>query len=435
MTITNINAMQAFQALRFGGWVVVGILLAKSRFENEIIGHYEQLMMIGTALSFFWISSWFTYLLREYKLAPDSVKAQTLFTIYLYYCINNIIFCILFIFFENYISQLFIGKSIAYLPLVACVYFANNFGYITEHIYVLHKQSERLFYYGLIMFLTQVGLVLMSIMIWHDIYALLCVLLVFGIAKAMWGFYELNKIRSILSNWRLYNISLSNILKSYWLITPLFITFFITGSNEFIDKSIISNFFDKNTYAQFAYGAKEFIIATIIAQALSTALLPVLCDNIEQGMYQLRVKSIQYTRWIFPLGIAMLFVTPYIFPLLFNKSFILSYQIANIYLLLLISRMTFPHTVLYALGKNNIVMISAVLEFAINISASLLLLPQWGIQGVAMGTVIAYSFDKLFEIGYLYFKLGINPSKYIAVREYVLWTIVLIIAFLVSIYL
>jgi hypothetical protein len=42
--------------------------------------------------------------------------------------------------------------------------------------------------------------------------------------------------------------------------------------------------------------------------------------------------------------------------------------------------------------------------------------------GIAAATVIAYYFERVAHMGYLYFKMGLRPKDYFPVKAYVLYS-------------
>ena len=58
-------------------------------------------------------------------------------------------------------------------------------------------------------------------------------------------------------------------------------------------------------------------------------------------------------------------------------------------------------------------LVSSVIEIVLNVFLSIYLAGKIGLPGIAAGTFIAYSFDKLFLLMVGYFVYGIKPSAYI----------------------
>jgi Na+-driven multidrug efflux pump len=115
---------------------------------------------------------------------------------------------------------------------------------------------------------------------------------------------------------------------------------------------------------------------------------------------------------------------------MFNSEFHKSADIFLIYSLLIIPRLVFPQTIIVGRKKTHITLIAAVLELAINIPLSLLMI-KWGynIVGVALSTLIVYIIGKAFLVGYLWYKMKIRPAEYIPLRLYAFYCALISIVF------
>ena len=106
-------------------------------------------------------------------------------------------------------------------------------------------------------------------------------------------------------------------------------------------------------------------------------MIPAIAHNLDEGLKELKEKSGKLMHLFFPLTIMLLLVSPYIYRYRFSENFVYSAQIFNIYLLLIISRVLFPQTILTGMGKNKYLLVSAILEIIINVSLSLYLADKW----------------------------------------------------------
>jgi len=121
----------------------------------------------------------------------------------------------------------------------------------------------------------------------------------------------------------------------------------------------------------------------------------------------------------------------WLYPRMFTPDFQKSADVFLIYSLLVIPRLIFPQTVIVGRKKTRVVLIAAVLEIAVNIPLSLLLI-KWGynIIGVAFATFVVYLIGKIFLAGYLWVKMKIKPSEYIPVKIYLIYSFLLGLLFI-----
>ena len=228
-------------------------------------------------------------------------------------------------------------------------------------------------------------------------------------------------------------ISVEFMKEHLYLGTPLILTSLISGSAQYTDGVIISAVYrDPATFAWFRYGAKEFPLVLMLANGLSNAMLPEFStrERMRESLAKIRVKSKRLMHFLFPAAMLMMLFTRWIYPRMFNPEFQKSADIFLIYSLLIIPRLVFPQTVIVGRKKTHITLIAAILEMALNIPLSLLMI-KWGygLVGVALSTLIVYILEKVFLSGYLWIKMNIKPSDYIPVRLYAFYSVLIAILF------
>jgi peptidoglycan biosynthesis protein MviN/MurJ (putative lipid II flippase) len=102
-------------------------------------------------------------------------------------------------------------------------------------------------------------------------------------------------------------------------------------------------------------------------------------------------------------------------------------------MLLLIPRLLFPHSILLGLNQQKTILMASVVEFTLNIVLSLTLLQFMGLQGIALGTVIAFVVNKTILLITLN-KQGIPPSAYIPLKQLSTYSVILVIVFILFTY-
>ena len=86
-------------------------------------------------------------------------------------------------------------------------------------------------------------------------------------------------------------------------------------------------------------------------------------------------------------------------------------SIFNVFLLVIISRLIFPQTILIAFGKTKMVLLISVLETILNIILSVIFVQYFGLIGIAFGTFLAYLFEKQPQLNYKNFITLNTQSK------------------------
>ena len=228
-----------------------------------------------------------------------------------------------------------------------------------------------------------------------------------------------------------------NLIKGHLLIAwPLILSYLIGGSTDYIDGVMATHFFGPTTFAVFRFGAREFPISLLLANALSISLIPLLggSSTMQSGLRKVKLHSSRLLHVIFPLSILLIFTSKWFYPLVFDHRFADSAAIFNIYLLLAISRMVFPQSIALALKENRALLIISLVEIIINIFASYLMMMKFGIIGIAWGTVIAYSSEKLMLSAYLSFKYQLRLADYVPLLTWLSYSVLLLISYIFTTY-
>ena len=214
-------------------------------------------------------------------------------------------------------------------------------------------------------------------------------------------------------------------------ISPYILSLIIGGSMAYIDSIFISHYYSNADFAIYRYGARELFFVTLMANAFSNAMSAELSThhnngNIAEGIASIKNRSTRLMHLLFPVTILLLLGSKYIFPLVFTAQFSASVPIFNIYLLLIISRLIFPQTVLLGIQKNKVLFRATAIEWVSNIildAVFILFFMQFGhgMEGVAFATVLAYLLEKIILAWYCG-KEGISFASYVPVKEWVLYS-------------
>jgi O-antigen/teichoic acid export membrane protein len=221
-------------------------------------------------------------------------------------------------------------------------------------------------------------------------------------------------------------------------VMPFMFSILLAGSMDYINSYIVAHYFSKVEFAVFRYASKELPIFLILANSLSNIFSGEIAnyykqDNLDEGLEKLKKSSRKLMHWLFPGTILLLFLSKYFFQLAYNNDLLEGYKIFNIYLLLIISRMLFPQTVIMGMLKNRVFYLISTNYLIINLILSFWFVNLWGMQGIAYATVISYFIEKIMLV--IYCKMeGIDIRKYTPVVELSIYTILTLIAFVLSLY-
>ena len=419
--INHVSSFQFYQLFRYGALIIISILFAKSNLSIGEIGNYETLMLISSAVSSFWVAGLMNSMLALYK--TEEKKSSFFFNSFLLILIFNSIVVLLMIAFKTNIQDIVQQKEIPYYTLLLIFIFLNTPSFLIEHILLLKKQSHAIISYGIIIYSLQIIIVVAPIFFGYSIEASIYGLIIISVIKLIILFYLLIKNSTFELNGRAMN-------KHLQFAAPLMASSLFSGSADYIDGIIVTKNFDSSTFAVFRYGARELPFTLLMANAMSVALVPVVASGLlESSLKEIKQRSTRLMHLLFPITIVLLLISKWLYPIIFNPKFIGSADVFNIFLMLIISRMIFPQTILMGLRKTRIIMFAAFIEMLINIAFSLILLKYFGLMGVAYGTIIAYFSEKLILLFYSYYILKIKPKDYIPITVLTAYSATLIICY------
>ena len=423
-SLSPTTAMQFFQIARYGALVLTSILLTKSSLTQDDIGHYETFILMSGTLSFFWVNGILQNFLSQFHKTEDKKSLITNTAIILLGF--SLLMIIILVFVKQPILNLFKFDISGNLFILFLLYFLfNNLTFLTDYLFLAKENSKALIYLGTYHLLFQTALLALPAFFYGSYDMVINGLIIFIAIKFLITLILLFKNGSFQIDTKL--------MRSFLILaSPLMLTFFLGGMAIYADGIIVNNFYDKATFAMFQYGAREFPLSLLLANAFSAAMaLQVSKDT--QNMEMVRSGSLKLIKQLFPVCIILLIVSQWLYPIIFNPNFKESYVYFNIYLLLLIPRMVFPHSILLGLGKTKEILRASLIEFILNISISLSLMHFIGLQGIAYGTVIAFVVNKLILAQSLN-KYGVRLKQYIPITQLSVYSIILVTVFIVFTY-
>ena len=278
--------------------------------------------------------------------------------------------------------------------------------FLAEYILLLKEESKGLVLYGIVAFGLQLACVAGPIVLGY------------GLEEVMVGLVLSSIVRFLITLGllgRYAEFKLDTAYMQQFLVTagPLMAATLLSGSAEYLDGFIVSKYFDEGTFAVYRYGAKEFPLVLLLANAFSNGMVPkVAQQGVNKAVQTIKKESLKLMHLFFPISIGFMLVSQWAYPKLFNSDFAESAVVFNVYLLLVVSRLVFPQTLLIGLKKTKTIMLVAGLELAVNFGFSILLVQQFGLVGIAFATVIASVLDKLLLMLLLKLSEGVSPISY-----------------------
>ncbi len=419
--MTPVRALQFFQVLRFGTFFLTGILFTKLGLSTYEIGIYEALLFLGSVLSFFWLSGLTQSLLANYQPKEKSKEFFNSFLVLL--GISVLVFVAFRLLITPYSMMANNPEVLAYYGTFSFYVLFIGPSFLAEYILLLKEKAKGLALYGILAFGIQIIAVVVPIALGY------------GLEEAMIGLVFSSVVRFIITLGLLVKYAEFKLDKGFiqqFLITagPLMAATLLSGSAEYLDGFIVSKYFDEGTFAIYRYGAKEFPLVLLLANAFSNGMVPKVVQlGVKEAAQSIKKESLKLMHVFFPLSIGFMLVSEWIYPRLFNPDFIESAAVFNVYLLLVVSRLVFPQTLLIGLKKTTTIMWVAGLELAVNFGLSLLFVHQFGLVGIAFATVVASLLDKLVLMIWLKSSEGVSPVSYWPWKWHLGYTVVIGLAY------
>jgi O-antigen/teichoic acid export membrane protein len=422
--LNTISAFQIYQLIRYTTLILIGIVFAKSLLTQQAIGEYETFVFLAGAVSFFWLNGLLKALLPLSAEAKQSRAAffSSFVIISLFSLITGILLSLAHPFFSEYLLN---GKEIPQIGLLVIYLIFGVPANMAEYFYLIRQRNKALVIFAVVSFLIQFLLVTTPVIAGYGIEWALRALVLSSLLRYVW-LWGLLVFNSELI------FSFSFVKTHLKLGGPLVAATFLSGSAHFVDGFIVTSRFDESAFAIFRYGARELPLATLLANALSSAMLPVFAvkEKLKENLMQLKGSVRRLMYFLFPLTAVLLLVSHPVFPVIFNPSFKESATIFNIYLLLIISRLLMPQTILNGLKHTRPIMMASLFELLLNVSLSLLFVQFWGIAGIAFATFVAYLFEKLYLVVVVQRRLNIRLADYHPVKYYVIYSLSVIAFFI-----
>ena len=421
------RALQLFQVMRLGAVVLTSILLAKSGLGTAEIGAYEMLLYIGTTLSFFWVNGLLMAMPTVHSNLGQEDRKAFFFNVFLVFTGISAGLFLLLLAGENAITPLLTGKALVPHFGLFCVYLLFNLpSYPVEYFYLLQEKPANIVAWGAVTFSLHVAALFIPVWAGYGLQGGFEMLVVLSVGKFIWT--AVLVARSGVLQWR------PDLLRDYLRFSaPLTLNVLLGNFILMFDAWLVGwHYGDEAIFAIFRYGSREFPLATALATALGTALIPLLTEKPEEGLYALKDKSLRLMHLLFPLTIVLLFLTRPLFPLVFNPDFAASAPLFNIYLLMTASRVLLPNAVVLARGAPNVIFRVGLIELAVKVTLGFLFIRYWGLPGVAWSAVLAFWVEKAGLIWYLESRCGVPTHEWLSLRWYFLYTTALLAAFIIA---
>ena len=415
------KAFLFFSISRQIGALIISIVLSNTDVGLSFIGNYEILLFVGITFTFFVSQGFFD----SFNLLFKNANRKSAFTVYFISLLASIAIVGLLIGFEASIVGFLISTSKVEFFFLFCIHLIFDFNTWLTPIFLWRKGFKRLLtYYSFIVN----GLWILVVT--------LPAILKLNLQLIFIGLIGLSLLKHIFLIGLLLSYSCFSFDWTWgkdWLKKSIpFMGYALLGGLHLIaDNWMVGHYFpgDKELFAIFRYGARELPLSIIIAAAFSAVTIPLLQKNTIASLKDYKKKSKQLLHVFFLFAIFSMIFAKKLFIAVYGSAFELSAHIFGVYLLVIISRLLIMKPFIMTQNLNHWLVPIALSELFINVVISYLLVPILGIIGIAWGTVIAYTYEKLFMIILLKLKSKWSLSQFLSIPTFTLYSIILTICF------
>ena len=384
----------------------LGVFLAKLGFSKTYIALFETFLLVMVAGSSFWVNGCFQ------TLAGENFQGKaTLRTIFWTMMGYAGVVAMFFYALHDWIFSFWHVQESANITLWLSLWFLTYpVSLLLEYAWMIEKKSR---------------------LLWMSVFGLQPLIPLFLIGSAytgnpeamVRGFAFLGILRWILlviyvQPWR---------EKPRWQkgTLPLLLVGILTGYAPHIDAGLVRRFVP-DQLAIFQYGARELPLSVMLMAALSEAMAPF--TRVKADLLVLRERVRKYLWPLFAVSIGLMWMAPFLFQTVFTPDFAPAAGIFQIFLLLLIPRLWMPQVWFLGTGQRRKILWAAGVDTFLNVTVSLALFPFLGIQGLAWGTVVAFSAEKILLAFWLR-KEKITLDQLIPVNSWAIGSLLLVISY------
>lgn len=423
--ISNISALQFIQLLRFSVLFLISIVFARYYSKSQI-GEYETLLFVASAVSFFWLRGILQTFLSLLEPQSGEKKSNIYFNVFILLLLFSTLTVIFLYVFKGSLEKYLIqNQPIPYFKWLVLYLFFSTPSFLIEYLYLALNKPRPILKYGLISYGLQFLALVVPTLLGFSIEIALIGLVIVSLGRFIFLIY-------ILYRYADFTISFPFIKKHIKLAYPLIGSSLLSGSGQYVDGFIITRMFDAADFAVFRYGAREFPLVVIMANALSHAMIPEFTKrSYSEALEKLKTSSLKLMHMLFPLTLVLIVSSNLLFPLVFTENFSLSAKIFNIYSLLIVLRLIFPETVLIGRKYTTVFLPVSLMEISVNISLSILFAYRWGLLGIAYATVLANLLERIVLLIVVKSKYKTNLREYIPLGWFLFYSVIFVLAFII----
>lgn len=418
-TIDGVRSLQYFNMLRFGATLLAGIVLAKSGLPPRQIALYEGWLFFGNLFTFYWVIGGQNAVLQLVPKLAAARRTPFFQAVWLtWLAFSGLVALLLWLRGEGLVARLTRFEQVPAPGWLALFVWWQTPAWLVQAWYLLNERFRALLAFAATAFGLQVLCVALPLRAGYGLEGIFRALALLAFAKMCW------------SGWLVFGRAKwqpwwGGLVRWWWAALPLMAHVLVGQSVDYIDGLIVSSRMEEHWFAIFRYGARELPLSLLLVGAVVTGTIPLVAGQGVAALRSMKERITRLGRLLFPLSMVLMLVSPRAFELVYSEAFVPSARVFNVYLLLVGSRVLLPQVLLIGWGHGRVLVLSALIETALNVALSLWWIHFWGLTGIAMASVIAYLFNKAFLMAWAWQRLGVPPGHYVHWPEWLGWNALL----------
>jgi O-antigen/teichoic acid export membrane protein len=427
-SLNKLSSLQVFQVFRFAAPFVISIILVRL-LDQQNVGIYESLLLIGTSFTFFWVSGIINTFIPYYHSIEIEKRPVLIFNIYLVLALFSAITFLTLLILQPVLfnSVKYQGSANSTIYIYYLIYnLFNAPAFLMEYLLLVKNRPRIIVWYGAIISTIQVLALTVPLAIGYSLETGVLFLALSSFLKFLLLTIYVTRISS-------FTLSVDLVKSFLKQALPAMLTLIVGGSMVYIDSYIVMHYYDKAQFAIYRYGAQEMPLVLLMANALSNVYSGEIAqarlnNKILQGLEKMKISSERLMHALFPITILLILGSRFLFTHVYTHGFLESAAIFNVFMLLTISRLVFPQTLMLGMLKNKELLYINSAEWVINLVLDFVFYFQFGMIGIAYATVLAYFMAMIMQMIYLK-REGFTLKDYIPVKTWSIYTGFVILAF------
>lgn len=416
----NTRALQMSGMIRFLFVFLQGVILVKVGVPHAVIGLIELLFFLSEFSRYFILNGTKIAAFAWSDNERTSIKSR-FYSIHLFAFISVLVLAGSYFFYslDNDLSlnRFFLLAVFTFFMIIAEQY---------DWIFIEKKRSSYLIPYSIIVYGTQAAIVVVSIY-YSSVNMMLGLVSVLLLLRSIHCHYILKEEEFLVQAIKVFAL----------VALPIVMQALVNGIMPFIDLWVVEFSFDESTFLYYRYGARQFPIFMILLAGLRQGLMAKMKDDytIAEKSVEIKAEIRKHSHLIFIPAIFLMLSSPLLYTLVYDANFIVSAFIFNIYLLILVFHILIIQIFFYMENYEWVLLRFSLIEALINLGLSIGFAQYFGLYGIVWATVIANVVMKTMQFLWLRKKFGLHLNELIPLKLYALYSIGLIISFVLAYFL